>query len=127
MKEEDFLEKYGISRKVYDNMLPDAHVIDASKNVPILEICKFLYNAEQIKMKDIYDIMKKLKIITQPNRGAGGKFNIVLLSDWITKKYGFMVKKKSTEYPTLYPSGVVMLGMILHEQGLTKKYILPSL
>jgi hypothetical protein len=126
VRNEDFMETYGISRKVYDNMKVDAYLMEVKDSVNILDICKFLYSEAKVKMADIYDALKKRKIVFQPDKAAGGKYRIDLCQDWIDNKLGFQFKYKTTSYPALYRKGVVMIGMVLHDAGIIDKYILPK-
>ena len=128
VKAEDFLVKYGISQSVYDNMKKDSHIVDTKEGgLHILDICKFLYKVEQVKMKDIYAKLKELKIVSQPPIDMGGQHEIYLSNEWKDDKRGFNMHKKSTIYPVFYDKGIIMLGMVLHDHGVISKYILPAL
>lgn len=121
-----FHEKYGITKVVYDNMLPESYVVEVDDTYALLDICKLLFKEEQTAMKDIYKKLNQLGIISQPPKDQGGKYNIYLSNDWIKQGFGFNASKRSSFYPFLYAKGVVMIGMVLHDHGLTSKYILPK-
>lgn len=126
--EEEFLIKYGIARSVYENMIEDSYVLTTkSGSLHILEICKFLYKEESLKMSTIYAKLKELDIISQPPVDMEGQFQVYLSKVWKDDDRGFNLDRKGTTYPVFKSKGIIMLGMILHDHGLTSKYLLPAL
>lgn len=126
--EEDlFFEKYGITTQVYNNMKKDAYILETNKGyLHVLDLCKFLYNHEGLKMADIYSTLKKLGIVSQPSKDQGGQYKIYLCQEWIDRGLGVQLDYDDKTYPSFSNRGLISLGMILHEQGLLSKYLLPA-
>jgi len=123
VKNDDFLERIGITKTTYDNMVNAGVALidfnfEGSKHLYVLKVAKVFLNEFNIGMNDMYKFLKERNVIIQKS-GTD-----IRMKDWaIEAGWGSNVTfpDSGSTFPYFYIKGITMFLLMLHEAGIIEQ------
>lgn len=124
-----FVSKYGIDRSLYEDLSKDAVMVFMEDKMMIGQFCKLCYKHFNAPMSKIYRTFRNRGLMWQPSDIDKAKFHVELTAEARKDNLGVNAPSKENDamYCYLFPKGVIFLSMILVDEGLANKPILPYL